>query len=278
MRPIPGVLQRIGLCLMLSGGIFLATAQKDGEAGLQANRSLLVGITVAILIGYWLLLAFMPVPGFGAGRLDSLGSLPAWIDRSIFTPAHLWRAGVTAGFGVSFDPEGLLSTIPACANVVIGILTADVIKDKPPEKMIAPLLAAGGILTLLGLATDPFFPINKSLWTSSFVLLSSGISLYVLGLLVATADRGRWPNLFGPAVMFGRNAMTAYIASMLLGVISGLAFAHLPGRTPQGFGFHIAMAILADPPLASLVCAIGITALVAAPIAAMHKRQVYLNI
>jgi len=86
---------------------------------------------------------------------------------------------------------------------------------KPPEKVFAALLAAGAALMLLGLAVDPLFPINKRLWTSSFALLSSGFSLCVLGLLVASADRGRWMRCYAPAILFGRNAMAAYIASML---------------------------------------------------------------
>jgi predicted acyltransferase len=259
---IPGVLQRIGLCFMLSGWLFLATAVEDQRGALRANRVALIVITVAILIGYWLLLSF--------GRLDVQSNLPAWLDRTIFTPAHLWRGG-------PYDPEGLLSSLPACANVFIGVIAADFIKDKSPENMVRPVIAAGAALMAAGLLIDPLFPINKSLWTSSFVLLSSGFSLFVLGLLLATADRGRGSPLFLPALMFGRNAALAYIGSMLLGIASGWRLSDPAGTTLQALGFDTAQLIFREPQMASAACALAILLLMTGLTAFLYRRRVHLS-
>ena len=259
---IPGILQRIGLCFMLSGWLFLATAVEDQRGALRANRVALIVITVAILIGYWLLLS--------SGRLDAQSNLPAWLDRTIFTPAHLWRGG-------PYDPEGLLSSLPACANVFIGVIAADFIKDKSPENMVRPVMAAGVVLMVAGLLIDPLLPINKSLWTSSFVLLSSGFSLFVLSLLLATADRGRGSPLFLPALMFGRNAALAFIGSMLLGIASGWRLSDPAGTTLQALGFDTAQLIFREPQMASAACALAILLLMTGLMAFLHSRRIHLK-
>src|SRR5438309_400143 len=118
---IPGILQRIAVCYLLTAVLTLVTArQRDGMLHLNATA---IGIAAAVLLlGYWAMLRFVPAPGFGAGHLDSLRALPAWIDRSIFTTDHLWKYGTTEGVGVTYDPEGILSTLGALVNCLVGVL------------------------------------------------------------------------------------------------------------------------------------------------------------
>jgi predicted acyltransferase len=128
---IPGILQRIALCYLCGSLLYLYVAvgreRSDGLATRARMRATVIsGTIIAILIGYWLLLMLVPVPGFGPGRLDSLGNLGAYIDRSLLGTRHLWQWGVTPSYGVTYDPEGLLSTVPAIATLLMGILVGGV--------------------------------------------------------------------------------------------------------------------------------------------------------
>src|SRR5271170_1142794 len=110
---IPGILQRIALCYLGGGLLYLACVAKT----LRSKVSILAGVILAILAGYWATLKLVPVPGFGAGRLDSLGNLPAYLDRAVFGINHLWAYGLTPGYGVTYDPEGIVSTLPALTQI-----------------------------------------------------------------------------------------------------------------------------------------------------------------
>jgi predicted acyltransferase len=118
---VPGILQRIALCYATAALLYLAVGRVDkGETAPAASAqttntraaAVLVTLIAGILIGYWTLLRYFPVPGFGPARYDSLGYLGAYIDRAVFTTRHLWAWGLTPGYGVTYDPEGLLSTLP----------------------------------------------------------------------------------------------------------------------------------------------------------------------
>src|SRR5271170_6637068 len=123
---IPGILQRIALCYLGGGLLYLACNAKTR----RTRFSILAGVILAILAGYWAALKLVPVPGFGVGRLDSLGSLPAYIDRAVFGTNHLWAYGLTPGYGVTYDPEGLLSTLPAMTNLLMGVLAGELLRAK----------------------------------------------------------------------------------------------------------------------------------------------------
>src|SRR6201996_300704 len=128
---IPGILQRIALCYAISALLYLAMSSPAGEDGALAtgaqSRSTrtaaeLATVIAVILIGYWVLFRYFAVPGFGPARYDSVGYLGAYIDRAVFTTRHLWAWGLTPGYGVTYDPEGLLSTLPAIANTLLGVI------------------------------------------------------------------------------------------------------------------------------------------------------------
>jgi predicted acyltransferase len=236
---------------------------------------------MAVLAGYWMILRFVPTPGFGAGRLDSYGSLPAYVDRVVFTLAHLWPYGTTPGVGVTFDPEGLVSTLGATANVFVGTLTGLVLTSTLLQRKTLLLVAAGSVLTLLGLLLDPLLPIIKKIWTSSFAILSVGVSLLSIAAVrtlmqAPLARRAAWP-----LQVLGGNAILAFILSQLLGAVSGLAFLRGPGGaqvSPQAFGFDLVRSVIPEPRLASLVCALGILAFITLLIAPMHSRRIYLRL
>lgn len=275
----PGILQRIAICYLLAAGLTLLTARRvEGKLHVDARS---VGIAaVLLLLGYWAMLRFVPVPGYGANQLDSHRSLPAWIDRSVFTTDHLWTQGTTEGVGVTYDPEGLLSTLGAVGNCLIGVLAAVVVQKLPRDRSAILCAIAGGALILLAYLIAPFLPINKRIWTSSFTLLTSGISLLLLSGLLLLPLRGSFAWLAWPLRVLGSNAILAFVLSQLLGVVGSLAF--LPSDqgpvSPQGWGFGLATRLFEDPRLASLSCALGILAVILLAIAPLHRRGVHLRV
>ncbi len=162
----PGVLQRIALCY------FAAWAARR-FLGVRGQAALAAGILVA----YWLLMTQVPGPGGGPASLEPETNLAARIDR-VFLTGHMWRQTRT------WDPEGLLSTLPAAATTVLGLLAGEWLRSAQAAKVKAMGLLAGGlILVAAGLAWGATFPINKNLWTSSYVLFTGGMAAYALGLL-----------------------------------------------------------------------------------------------
>ncbi len=195
----PGVLQRIGLCYL---GAFLLHRR------LRA-RGLLVA-TVVLLGGYWALLAFVPVPDGSPPNLEPGRNLAAWVDRALMS-GHLWRQTKT------WDPEGALSTLPALGTTLLGVLAGERLRQRPPARRLARELVVPGVaLALAGLAWSPFLPFNKSLWTSSYALLSGGLAMLALGACYAACDLRGWQAWARPCVTFGRNAIFVFVASGLL--------------------------------------------------------------
>ncbi len=191
-----GVLQRIGLCSFAAGAVMLATGARGQVATIAA-----------LLVGYWLLMACVPVPGYGAGVLTPEGNLAAWVDGRFFA-GHLYRDG--------FDPEGLLSTMPAIATTLIGALAGRWLRvSRDGARRTLGLVATGVVLALAGQLADRWFPINKQLWTSSYVLLSGGLGLVVLGVAYEIVDRRGWRAPATPFVMLGENALAIYLLSSL---------------------------------------------------------------
>jgi predicted acyltransferase len=192
-----GVLQRIGLCSFAAGVVVLAT-------GLRGQAA----VVTALLVGYWALMVLVPVPGFGAGVLTPEGNLASWIDGRWFA-GHLYREG--------FDPEGLLSTIPAVATTLLGALAGGFLRSSAtPGRKTVGLLASGVTLALAGELAGVWFPINKQLWTSSYVLLTAGLGFVVLGLAYEIVDRRAWQRPAAPFVMLGENALAIYLLSSLV--------------------------------------------------------------
>lgn len=198
---IPGVLQRIAIVYLIAALLFVKVDSKG-----------LFKIFILILIAYWLIMTFIPVPDFGAANLEKETNLGAWLDRLVFTEAHVWKSAKT------WDPEGLLSTLPAIASGLFGVLIGMVLKSsrRTEEAKVAWLFTYGFIAFLLGLFWDTFFPINKSLWTSSYVLYTGGLASMSLGLCYWLIDIQGFTKFTKPFVVYGVNAITVFFASGII--------------------------------------------------------------
>jgi predicted acyltransferase len=221
---IPGVLQRIGLCYLGAGLFYLIVAQRRKQFGSRALA--ITGAIVVLLAGYWALLRFAPVPGYGVGRLDQAGNLGAFIDRIVFGTNHLWFYG-----GQMWDPEGLLSTLTASANLLLGILTGEWLgRENSESGKLLGVAAAGMVLLSAGLLSNSVIPINKKIWTDSFVLFSGGFSLLTLALLSWAIDRRGWRLGISPALIFGSNAILGFALANMLNPLESLLHFQIDGK------------------------------------------------
>lgn len=234
---IEGVLQRIAVCYLISA-IFVLWSDVRGQ----------IAAIAACLIGYWILMRYVSVPGYGVPThdiplLDPDRNLAAWLDRKLLM-GHLYEG--------TRDPEGVLSTIPAIASSLLGVLTGEWLRSKYSALSKAAWMFVFGVI---GLAAGEFFniwfPINKKLWTSSFVLFTAGFALVVLALCYWVLDvrklRGRWTM---PVLVFGMNAIAAYVFSEMLAAlldrISGPG-----GESLQGWIYHHVFTSVGAPPSAN---------------------------
>jgi predicted acyltransferase len=270
----PGVLQRIGLCYALAAGLAIATSMRasDGRSVLRP-AALLAAAAFALLL-YAALLVLVPVPGHGPGQLSPEGNLAGYVDRMTFTTAHIWRGGTDAAGNVVYDPEGLLSTIPALANVLSGMLAA-VLWQRAPERAALRIALAGAALIALGLLLHPLLPINKKLWTSSFALFTSGSSAVLLALCMA-ATRNGVPRLLVAFNLLGMNAILGYVLSALIGIAGFRLFVR--GESLQAWGFAQLNAVIPDPYAASFAFALIALAIVLAALVPFHRRGIHLRL
>jgi len=193
-----GVLQRFALCYLGAGLLYLYVRPRG-----------LVAACAALLVGYWLLMTFVPVPGVGAGNFEEGKNLANWIDR-MYLPGRKWDGG--------WDPEGYLSTLPAIASCLLGIFAGNCLRDPrlSPHRKAAALAGAGAALVAAGLAWGIPFPIIKKLWTSSFVLVTGGLSALALAGFYLVIDVWRIRAWAAPFVWVGANALTVYLLSNIV--------------------------------------------------------------
>jgi len=218
---IPGVLQRIAIVYFFTSILYLKTNLKT---------QLLVLAT--LLIGYWLLMAFVPVPGFGPANFDKGTNLAAWIDDTLLN-GHLWASSKT------WDPEGILSTFPAIGTGILGMYIGQLLNLQVDKIEIVKKTAIAGVsLVIGGLIWNTFFPINKSLWTSSYVLYTAGIATICLTLLYFIIDvKGykKWTKLF---LIWGVNPMIVFFFSGIIPrVLSSIKVAD-PANSGEEIGFQ----------------------------------------
>lgn len=196
---IPGVLQRIAVCYLIATTIFLCCKL----------RGQLIWL-LSLLTGYWLLMKLAPVPGHSAGELTKEGNFSAYID-GIVLGKHTWH-------GLPWDPEGIVSTVPAIASCLFGILTGQLLLIKRSvEQKAGWLFVTGNFLMLAGAIMNIWLPINKNLWTSSYSVFMAGLAMNVFAIcywLVDVKDYGRWSK---PFAIYGMNAITVFMLSGLVG-------------------------------------------------------------
>ncbi len=194
---ILGVLQRIAICYLAASLIFL-------YSGVRGQILWIVGLFAA----YWALMTLIPVPGYGRGRLDVEGNFAHYVDR-LALGRHNYKPTGT------WDPEGVVSTLPALATALFGVLAGQVLRlKKPLEERLIWLFLTGNLLLAAGSAANVWMPINKKLWTDSFALFMAGMDFVVLAMLAWLSDGlGR---KFDPLVTMGRNAIVLYFVSEAL--------------------------------------------------------------
>lgn len=212
---ILGVLQRIGIVFFICAVIFIKT-----------NPKTQLRITIGILLSYWAMMTLIPVPDFGYANLEKETNLAAWLDRLILTESHIWKSAKT------WDPEGILSTLPAIATGIFGMLIGQFLKreDKPDGDKIAWLFSFGISAVMVGLIWDLAFPINKSLWTSSFVAYTGGLATIGLALCYWIIDVQGYKKYTSPFLVYGVNAITVFFASGLIPRILNMIKLNLNGE------------------------------------------------
>jgi len=276
---IMGVLQRIALCYLAAGLLYLATCRRgaaaDGKVRVRANIGAIAGVALILLVGYWALMTFVPVPGYGAGHLGKDENLGAYIDRALLG-GHLWSESKT------WDPEGLLSTLPAIATALIGILAGEWLRSerKGPRK-VAGLVIAGVILMLAGWLLHPYFPINKNLWTSTYVLFTGGFAMLLLAPCYWLVDLRGFRKWAAPFLVFGMNAILAYALAALVAEISiDFEFRRSGGhaQTLHGWLYNNYFIPYANPRNASLGFAVFFVALILALLWPFYRRRIFVRI
>lgn len=274
---IPGVLQRIALCYLCAGFIYLGLSGADDEASVVRRAWRIGSLLFVILAGYWALLKFFPVPGFGPNHLDSLGYLGAYIDRAVFGIRHLWPYGTTAGVGVTYDPEGILSTFPAIATTLLGVLVGELMRSKLSfGKKAAYLAVAGLIMFVAGLLLSPLFPINKRIWTSTFVLVSGGVALMVFASLLYLVDLKQWKRWTPPLLIFGSNAILAFALSNVITTLTDRI--HVGSLTFHQWADSACFATWLPAVNASLAYAITIVLFNMAILWPLYRRRIFVRL
>jgi predicted acyltransferase len=258
-----GVLQRIAICYVISAIL-----------ALWADWRGWIVTIVGCLVGYWILMRFVPVPGFGVPThniplLDPDRNLAAWLDRRLLA-GHLYEG--------TRDPEGVLSTIPALATSLLGLLTGQWLRSARSAKSKAVGMAVFGITGVVaGKILDLGFPINKKLWTSSYVIFTAGLALICLSLCYWIVDirqwRGMWTKLF---LVFGMNAIAAYVFAEMMS--RALDQVHAGGMGSQEFIYERAFVPLTSPANASLLYALTYVLVCWAAMWVLYRKAIFLKI
>lgn len=261
---IYGVLQRIAICYLIAGLFYLWRSDAWSK----------VVAIVVLLVGYFVLMRYVPVPGFGVPThdipfLDPDRNIVAWLDRKVL-PGRLYE--------VTRDPEGILSNFPAIATTLLGMLAGMWLQTGRARKQIsAGLLGAGVVCIALGEWWNLSFPINKKLWTSSYVLFAGGCTLLVLGLLYWLMDVKQWRKpLTQPWIVFGTNAIFAYMLSELLS--STLGSIHVGNRSLGHLIYYHSFSYIYPAGIGSLLYSIAFAMVCWLATYPLWRRRIFLKI
>jgi len=259
---IPGVLQRIALCYCVTALIVLLVDVR-GQAITAA----------ALLLAYWALMTLVPVPGHGVASLGPGTNLGAYIDDRLMH-GHLLHH--------RWDPEGLLSTLPAIATTLSGVLTGHWLRsERSSLERVGGLFVMGNGAVLLGLIVDGWLPINKGLWSSSYVLFTSGIALNVLGVCYWLIDIKNYRRWAAPFVIYGTNPILAYVLSSLVGKATLLWKVSRSDGTRVALRKYIMETFLlpvASPLNAALIYALAYVLLWLGVTAYLYRKRIFIKI
>lgn len=233
---IPGVLPRIGVCYFFAALAYLYCSTRTR-----------VYLTAALLAIYWALMKLYPVPGFGPGHLEVPGNF-AWYVDGLLLSGHMYSQTIT------WDPEGIVSTLPAIATTLLGTFAGELLRRTSDlARRTAWLSFSGSLLTLTGLLLSGLLPINKPLWTTTYTLLMAGLASLAFAATIWLTDELGWRRLSPPLEAFGRNAL-------LMFVLSGMAAKFLSILGWQQPLYQTLSAPIPVPELASLAYALSFTA------------------
>ncbi len=266
---VTGVLQRIALCYTVGALLTLRTSVKQQ-----------VAILTALLLGYWFAMTVLPVPGgYGPGALTlgvPDGSLAAWLDRTIIGTNHMWVGSKT------WDPEGILSTLPAIGTTMLGVLTGRwLLTERPLHERLNALFAAGALAMMAGLMWHWSFPIAKNIWTSSYVLFTGGMAAVTLATCMWLIDVQGITWWTKPWVIYGVNPIVAFVGS---GFVARLLYTLLKVPTASGLVplqtaiFDNVYAPWLDPRDASLLFALSYVALWLAILWLLQRRNIIVKL
>ncbi|RFZ90994.1 DUF5009 domain-containing protein [Mucilaginibacter conchicola] len=261
----PGVLQRIGVVYFIATFIYLKTNAK--------TRYWLFGI---ILISYYAIMNFIPVPDGHPANLEPQYNLAAWVDRAVFSLNHMYK------YAKGWDPVGLLSTWPSIATALFGIAVGEILKNKEfaPKTKCSRLSIIGISATVLGLLAGLIFPINKQLWSSSYVLYTGGLA--TLGLTAAywLIDIKGYKKFTWFFVVLGTNAISAYVLSEIMpGLINFIKVQH-NGVKMRGMAFVYETMFLPcfSPANASLLFAVCFVLLIWLFMYILYKKNIIIKV
>ncbi len=263
---IMGVLQRIAVCYLIASLIFVRTNWKQ-----QAI------IAVALLLVYWALMTLINVPNCEITTFnDKTCNLAAYIDRLILTENHIWKSSKV------FDPEGILSTLPAIATTLAGVLCGHWLRrEKNDYEKVAAMFFFGVVLTTIGWGWSFWFPINKSLWTSSYVVYTAGLALCFLGFCYWLIDIKGYRRWAKPFFIFGVNALALFVFSGLMAKLLGLikvTSAEGNEISLQKWIFDSVFLPLASPINASLIYAVGFILLWLFLMWLLYRKRIFIKV
>ena len=259
---IPGVLQRIAVCYFITALLFLTTRIR--------TQAIVAG---ALLLFYWAAMMLIPAPGFAAGDLSMEGSLASWLDRTLL-PGHIYRP--------MYDPEGIFSTIPAIATCISGVLAGRWLQMKRASlDKVAGLFGVGALCVVVGYMWNWVFPVNKALWTSSYVMLTTGLALQLLALCYWAIDIKGYKRWTKPFVIFGVNALALFVLSGLMArIMSVIPMARMDG-TPgnlKGWIYEHFFTSWLSPINASFGFALGYVLLWLGLMTILYRRKIFIKV
>ena len=266
---IPGVLPRIGVVYLVAGLLTLNASVKQ-----------VVGMLVVLLYGYWFAMTLLPVPGgcdLGALCLDVPSrTLAAWVDRALLD-GHLWKSART------WDPEGPLSTLPAIGTAMMGVLCGRwiALKERPLQERLNGMFAVGALLMMVGLMWHWSFPINKGLWTSSYVVFTAGMAAVSIATITWIIDVQGVTWWTRPLVIYGVNPIVAFVGSgSMARIIYSLWKVEVDGKqvSVQAVVYKTVFASWLEPRNASLAFAICFVLFWYAILAVLYRRNLILKV
>jgi len=260
---IPGVLQRIALCYLCATVIFLSTGIR--------GQIVWAGGLLAV---YWIAMKWIPVPGFGAGILEKEGNFAQFVDN-LFLRGHMWAATKT------WDPEGIISTLPAVGTTLLGILTGHILRARwSPEEKTAWMYTMGSSLTVAGLVAGIWLPINKNLWTSSYTLFMAGMAATTFAFCYWINDVKGYRRWSRPFAIYGMNAIAVYFLAGAVAKLTMIIKVPVADGTVslRDYIYQMVFAPMASPVNASMLHGISFALLMYLVAYVMYRRKWFIKI